>query len=118
MTEAEKCTELAKMRTLLANRRTFLAWCRTALAVMGVGVLLEKAGLIMTDRITLMQARELGVMGVVALVTGPVLIAFAGWQYVRVGRQVGGDPDYVFFIPEMVVFVVAVAFVLLSVWYF
>ncbi|GAB7023452.1 YidH family protein [Salidesulfovibrio brasiliensis] len=116
MTEAEKCTELARMRTVLANRRTFLAWCRTALAVMGIGVLLEKAGLLLGGRLSDVQVDELGVMGIVALVAGPVLIAFAGWQYVRVGRQVGGDPDYVFVIPEMVVFTVAVAFVLLSLW--
>lgn len=116
MSGSEQRTELARIRARLANKRTFLAWCRTALAVMGAGVVLEKVGLFMAEKLTFEQINELGVMGIVALLAGPVMVAFAGWRYIVLAKELGDPPDYLFFIPELLLLILAVAFAFLTVW--
>nr|WP_321513961.1 DUF202 domain-containing protein [uncultured Pseudodesulfovibrio sp.] len=98
---------LAKSRTRLANKRTFLAWCRTALAFMTFGFLLEKIDLFLVSghqTVTDAVLMELGVLGKLAFIGGPVLMLFAGWRYYRLEKEIGFSGGALFVIPEIVLF--------------
>ncbi|NDV19603.1 DUF202 domain-containing protein [Pseudodesulfovibrio sp. JC047] len=107
MALARERNRLAISRTRLANKRTFLAWCRTALAFMTFGFLLEKIDVFLTSghrSITESVRAELGVLGQLAFIGGPVLMLFAGWRYYRLEKELGPSGTGLFIVPEVVLF--------------
>ena len=47
---------------------------------------------------------ELGVLGKLAFIGGPVLMLFAGWRYYRLEKEIGFSGGTLFVIPEIVLF--------------
>jgi putative membrane protein len=68
---------LAIDRTILANERTLLSYFRTMLALLAAGV-----GLIQ-----FVEASWAVTLGVVSMVSGPLLFAAGVWRYRRVNRD-------------------------------
>lgn len=113
---ARERNELAKNRTRLANKRTFLAWCRTALSFMTFGFLLEKINVFFMSRhetVSQVLLGELGLLGKFAFITGPVLMAFAGWRYYRLEKEIGFREGGLYVFPELVLFGVVLAAVII-----
>lgn len=95
--------EQACTRTRLANMRTFLAWCRTTLSLMAFGFLLEKVDIFLLNSHTPLSKAllgELGTLGRLAFVAGPILLLVAGWRYHRLEKELGYGNDGLFVIPE------------------
>lgn len=108
---ARERVELARERTHLANKRTFLAWCRTALAFMTFGFLLEKVGaFLVTEHMevskTLLQ--ELGTLGKLAFIGGPLIMVVAGWRFYQLEREIGWQKGKAHVFPTMILFGVLV----------
>lgn len=115
---ARERNELAKNRTSLANRRTFLAWCRTALAFMTFGFLLEKVdAFLVAGKMDVTQAvlKELGTLGKLAFIAGPLLMALAAWRYYQLEKQLGSQRHIAFALPEVLLFLVILAAALIYV---
>jgi putative membrane protein len=79
-----------RVRDHLANERTFLAWVRTALGLIGLGFVLARMGLFLRQLAAmsgLRQARglhaghEFFLAGIVFLILGTALCAWAAWRY-------------------------------------
>lgn len=97
-------TELARERTRLAGKRTFLAWCRTALSFMAFGFLLEKIDVFLASQHqpaseTLLN--ELGILGMLAFLAGPVLMLFAGYRHYQLEKKLGFRQGVLSAIPEV-----------------
>jgi len=104
---ARERNELARNRTRLANKRTFLAWCRTALSFMTFGFLLEKIeAFLVSEHTTVSQAlmSELGMLGKIAFIAGPILMFFAGVRHYQLEKELGFKKGYLFVFPEMAIF--------------
>lgn len=117
---ARERNELAKNRTRLANKRTFLAWCRTALSFMTFGFLLEKINVFMMSKhatIPQVLMSELGLLGKFAFISGPILMAFAGWRYYKLEKEIGFSEGGLYLFPELVLFGVVLASVLIFVFF-
>lgn len=117
---ARERNELAKNRTRLANKRTFLAWCRTALSFMTFGFLLEKIdAFFVSEHMTVSKIllSELGMLGKIAFVVGPVLMLFAGWRYYALEKELGLRKDRLSIVPEMLIFGVLMSAVLIYVFF-
>ena len=69
--------QLALDRTVLANERTLLAYVRTALAVLAGGVAL----------LHLIDEAWAVALGVAALPTSVLVLAYGSWRFVRVRRR-------------------------------
>lgn len=113
---AKNRTRLAQSRTRLANKRTFLAWCRTSLSFMTFGFLLEKVDAFLVSEhhdVSQVLLSELGTLGKLAFLGGPVLMLFAGWRYWVLEREIGREKESLFILPEMVLFGVIVCAALL-----
>jgi putative membrane protein len=73
---------LAFDRTHLANERTFAAWIRTGLSVGAVGIAVAHFG----PNGNRSSGRSMALGGVL-LAIGIGLIAFGGWRYAQVNRE-------------------------------
>lgn len=95
----------ARTRDHLANERTFLAWVRTSLGLIGLGFVLARMGLLLRQ-LALVEgnpasrglhgSHEFRIVGVVFLLVGVVLCAWAGWLYFRNRRAIDDsryEPD-------------------------
>lgn len=71
--------EGSRARDHLANERTFLAWVRTGLALIVLGVAVAR---LLSGEVT-----ERQVIGVVLVVAGAMIFAYATYRYYRVMRQ-------------------------------
>ena len=91
-----------RTRDHLANERTFLAWVRTALGLIGLGFVLARMSLflqqlaITTGQSSPRQAQvhavhEFMVTGVVFLVLGTAVGAWAGWRCRQVRHAIESD---------------------------
>lgn len=108
---ARERNKLAESRTRLANKRTFLAWCRTALSFMTFGFLLEKINAFLISQqtpVSKVLLSELGTLGKLAFIGGPVLMFFAGWRYYRLERELGFEKGGLHVFPEIALFAIIV----------
>ena len=79
-------------RDLLANERTLLAWARTGVALMGLGFVVARFGLVIRE-LAGVGAQQLlrGVstaFGVALVLCGALLLVFAYWRYRRLAEDI------------------------------
>lgn len=92
----EETTEQAldgeKIREHLANKRTMLAWTRTGIAVIGLGFVVSRFGLLLRElRPAAPRRLPEGVsttFGALLVAIGGVLIILASVEYLRTGRAI------------------------------
>jgi inner membrane protein YidH len=76
----------------LANRRTMLAWARTGIAVIALGFVVSRFGLLLRELRPLLPHRlPEGVstfLGAILVAIGGVLIILATLDYLRTGREI------------------------------
>ncbi len=89
---AEESSVSTAVRDHLANKRTMLAWCRTAIAVMALGFVVARFGLILRELAPLVPRRiPAGVstlFGTTLVAIGGVLIILAFLEYLQTGRAI------------------------------
>ncbi|HEU4783785.1 MAG TPA: DUF202 domain-containing protein [Ktedonobacterales bacterium] len=80
------------VRDHLANKRTMLAWARTGIAVMALGFVVARFGLLLRElRLTLPSQLPEGVstvFGTALVVIGGILVLLAGVDYLRTGQAI------------------------------
>jgi putative membrane protein len=80
------------VRDHLANKRTMLAWARTGIAVMALGFVVARFGLLLRElRLTLPRQLPVGVstvFGTALVVIGGILVLLAGVDYLRTGQAI------------------------------
>ncbi|HEX5546209.1 MAG TPA: DUF202 domain-containing protein [Ktedonobacterales bacterium] len=80
------------VRDHLANKRTMLAWARTGIAVMALGFVVARFGLLLRElRLTLPRNLPEGVstvFGTALVVIGGILVLLAGLDYLRTGQAI------------------------------
>ena len=80
------------VRDHLANNRTMLAWARTGIAVMALGFVVARFGLLLRElRLALPRLLPEGVstvFGTALVVIGGILILLAGVDYLRTGQAI------------------------------
>lgn len=92
----EETTEQAldgeKIREHLANKRTMLAWTRTGIAVIGLGFVVSRFGLLLRElRPAAPHRLPEGVsttFGALLVAIGGILIILASLEYLRTGRAI------------------------------
>jgi uncharacterized membrane protein YidH (DUF202 family) len=91
------------LRDHLANERTFLAWIRTAIAIVALGFVVAKFGLVLREiggtRVHPDTARAGAVVGVGLVGFGIVSAALASLKFMQTKRDI--DCDVVNFRPEL-----------------
>lgn len=80
------------VRDHLANKRTMLAWARTGIAVMALGFVVARFGLLLRElRLALPRHLPEGVstvFGTTLVVIGGILVLLAGVDYLRTGQAI------------------------------
>ncbi len=75
-------------RDHLANERTLLAWGRTSIAIMGLGFVVARFGLITRELVPpvgrVLPTGTSTVLGVALVICGALLLPFSLWRYLRV----------------------------------
>ena len=83
---------ISAVRDHLANKRTLLAWCRTGIAVMALGFVVARFGLLLRELAPLLPRRlpagTSTVFGTILVVVGGVLIVLATVEYLQTGRAI------------------------------
>ncbi len=89
---AKESSASTAVRDHLANTRTMLAWCRTAIAVMALGFVVARFGLLLRELAPLVPrhipAGISTVFGTTLVVIGGVLIILALLEYLQTGRAI------------------------------
>src|ERR1700689_3754007 len=91
----------AALSDYLAAERTVLAWIRTGLALMGFGFVVARFGLFL-QQVQFLQrtpaAQSYGLslwIGTALIAIGVIVNAFAGWQHLRLVRELDrGETDH------------------------
>jgi putative membrane protein len=80
------------VRDHLANKRTMLAWARTGIAVMALGFVVARFGLVLRElRLPLSRHLPEGVstvFGTTLVAIGGILVLLAGLDYLRTGHAI------------------------------
>lgn len=86
-----------EQRDRLANMRTILAWVRTSVAVMALGFVVAKFGIVLDELPGHRHALDLrlaAVTGTVLVVTGAVLLLLATTEFLAVDRAISRGKVY------------------------
>jgi putative membrane protein len=76
-------------RDHLANERTMLAWIRTCIAIVGLGFVVARFGIVLGSAGSTQTIRGLSTgFGVALVVCGAILVIPATMQYLRSGRSI------------------------------
>jgi putative membrane protein len=77
----------------LANERTMLAWSRTGVAVMALGFVVARFGLVLRElrpgEVRPLPQSISTAFGVALVLAGTVLLLLASIRYVQIGRDIG-----------------------------
>lgn len=88
----EQALDGEKIREHLANKRTMLAWTRTGIAVIGLGFVVSRFGLLLRElRPAAPHRLPEGVsttFGALLVAIGGILIILASLEYLRTGRAI------------------------------
>ncbi len=88
----EQALDGEKIREHLANKRTMLAWTRTGIAVIGLGFVVSRFGLLLRElRPAAPHRLPEGVsttFGAVLVAIGGLLVILASVEYLRTGRAI------------------------------
>ncbi|MGZ3601195.1 MAG: YidH family protein [Ktedonobacterales bacterium] len=89
---AKESTTSNAVRDHLANKRTMLAWCRTAIAVIALGFVVARFGLLLRELAPLVPRHipegTSTVFGTLLVAAGGVLSILAMVDYLRTGRDI------------------------------
>ncbi len=110
-----------ELRDHLANERTFLSWVRTAIALVALGFLVAKSGILLREvgsgRIHAETARAGAVVGVILVFAGMLIAVLGAARFWQIRRDI--DRGVVRFSPSLDVvlaIVVAVTSVMLAIY--
>lgn len=89
---AKESNASSAVRDHLANKRTMLAWCRTAIAVIALGFVVARFGLLLRELAPLVPRRipegTSTVFGTTLVAIGGVLSILAMLDYLHTGRAI------------------------------
>ncbi len=89
---AKESSASSAVRDHLANKRTMLAWCRTAIAMMALGFVVARFGLLLRELAPLVPHRipegVSTVFGTTLVAIGGILIILAILEYLQTGRAI------------------------------
>lgn len=79
-------------RDHLANERTLLAWARTGIAIMALGFVVERFGLLLRELTPFLRRTPppgfSAFFGIALVICGAILMALAIVRYLRIARQI------------------------------
>jgi putative membrane protein len=118
MTDGPRPNEL---RDHLANERTFLSWVRTAIAIVALGFVVAKSGILLREvgagHVQAETARASAVVGVILVFAGMLIAVLGSIRFWQIRRDI--DRGVVRFSPSLdivLAVVVAIASVMLAVY--
>jgi putative membrane protein len=98
------------LRDHLANERTFLAWMRTVIAIIALGFVVAKFGIVLREqagvRVTAGESRAGAVVGVILIAGGALMAGLATLRFLQVRRDI--EIQLVNFRPQLDVILAAV----------
>jgi putative membrane protein len=98
------------LRDHLANERTFLAWMRTVIAIIALGFVVAKFGIVLREQagvgVTAGESRAGAVVGVILIAGGALTAGLATLRFLQVRRDI--DNQLVNFRPQLDVILAAV----------
>lgn len=84
------------MRDLLANERTLLAWARISIAIVGLGFVVARFGLLIRQiahaRVAQLPSDVSTAFGVALALCGATLMALAYWRYRQLADDIRHNP--------------------------
>jgi putative membrane protein len=109
------------LRDHLANERTFLAWIRTVIAIIALGFVVAKFGIVLREQagvhVTASESRAGAIVGVILIAAGALMAGLATYRFLQVRSDI--DNQLVDFRPQLDVVlagVVGVTSVILAVY--
>ena len=91
-----------EVREHLANERTLLSWVRTGVGLISFGIVVERAGALVSQTI---PGHISKLLGLALAILGCVTLVLGTWQFLRNRRQIRRGE----FFPSVVVYLVVVA---------
>lgn len=103
---AEKSAASNRVRDHLANQRTLLAWVRTGLALIGLGFVISRFGLLLQEETRSTVSPELphysSILGACTSFIGAIITLFSFFLFLRVRRSIETQHFTPSFLPEAI----------------